>query len=120
MVACSEAGAVVKVDDQVKGTTPLQGQITLPAGPHALSVEKQGFVAFQKDVQIQPGQVADERATLVPSPDFIREYEARQKKLRLGAWISTGVAVAGVAGAIYLQADASKIYGTETTPNTFL
>jgi len=120
VVASSEAGAVVKVDDQVKGTTPLQGQITLPAGPHALVVEKQGFVAFQKDVQIQPGKVADERATLVPSPDFIREYEARQRKLRLGAWISTGVAVAGLAGAVWLQAEASRTYGTESTPGTFL
>lgn len=120
VVASSEAGAVVKVDDQVKGTTPLQGQITLPAGPHALVVEKQGFVAFQKDVQIQPGKVADERVTLVPSPDFIREYEARQKKLRLGAWISTGVAVAGLTAAVLLQADASRTYGTESTPGTFL
>jgi hypothetical protein len=120
VVSSSEAGAVVKVDDQVKGTTPLQGQITLAAGPHALVVEKQGFVAFQKDVQILPGKVADERATLVPSPDFIREYEARQKKLRLGAWIATGVAVAGLAGAVWLQAEASQTYGTESTPGTFL
>lgn len=119
-VGCSEAGAVVKVDDQVKGTTPLQGQVVLPAGPHTLVVEKQGFVAFQKDVQIQPGKLTDERATLVPSPDFIRDYEARQRKVRLGAWISTGVAVAGLAGAVLMQADATRLYGTETTPGTFL
>ncbi len=120
VVSCSEAGAVVKVDDQVKGTTPLQGQIALAAGPHALVVEKQGFVAFQKDVQIQPGQLSDERATLVPSPDFIREYEARQRKVRLGAWISTGVAAAGLVGAVLLQVDASRVYGNESTPGTFL
>jgi hypothetical protein len=120
VVACSEAGAVVKVDDQVKGTTPLQGALTLPAGPHALAVEKQGFVAFQRDVQIQPGRLAEERATLVPSPDFIRDYESRQRKVRLGAWISTGVAVAGVAGAVLLQADATRLYGTDSTPGTFL
>lgn len=120
VVASSEAGAVVKIDDQVKGTTPLQGQIALPAGPHTLVVEKQGFVSFQKDVQIQPGRLTDERATLVPSPDFIRDYESRQRKVRLGAWISTGVAVAGVAGAVLLQADATRIYGTDSTPGTFL
>jgi hypothetical protein len=120
VLGSSEAGAVVKIDDQAKGTTPLQGQIALPAGPHALLVEKQGFVAWQKDLQIQPGKVTDERATLVPSPDFIREYQARQRKLRLGAWISTGVAVAGVAGVVLLQADATRRYGTESTPGTFL
>ncbi len=120
VVASSEAGAVVKIDDQVKGTTPLQGQISLPAGPHSLVVEKQGFVSFQKDIQVQPGKLTDERATLVPSPDFIRDYESRQRKVRLGAWISTGVAVAGVAGAVLLQADANRVYGTESTPGTFL
>jgi hypothetical protein len=120
VVAATESGALVKVDEQVKGTTPLQGAIALPAGPHALAVEKQGFVAFQKEVQVLPGKLAEERAVLVPSPDFIREYESRQRKLRTGAWIATGVAVAGVAAAVLLQADASRLYGNDSTAGTFL
>jgi hypothetical protein len=120
VVAAQEAGAVVRVDDQVKGTTPLRAAIPLPAGPHAVSVEKQGFVSWQKDVQVEPGKTAEERATLVPSPDFIRAYESRQRKLRAGAWISTGVAVAGVAGAVLLQLNANTLYGNESTPGTFL
>jgi hypothetical protein len=120
VVAAVEAGAVVKVDDQVKGTTPLQGSITLPGGPHTLTVEKQGFVAFQKDVQIEPSKVREESVTLVPSPDFVKDYESRQRKLRLGAWISTGVAVAGVVGAVAMQVSANSLYGNETTPGTFL
>ena len=43
-----------------------------------------------------------------------------QKKLRLGAWASTGVAVAGLAVAVWGQVDANRIYGNETTPGTFL
>jgi hypothetical protein len=120
VVASSEAGAVVKLDEQVKGTTPLQGAIPLPSGPHALSVEKDGFVAFQKEVQVLPGKMTEERAALAPSPDFIRAYESRQRKLRLGAWIGTGVAVAGATVAILLQADASRRYGNDSTPGTFL
>jgi hypothetical protein len=120
VVASSEAGAVVKVDEQVKGTTPLQGAIPLPSGPHALSVEKDGFVAFQKEVQVLPGKMTEERAPLAPSPDFIRSYESRQRKLRLGAWIGTGLVVAGTAAAILLQADASRKYGNDSTPGTFL
>jgi hypothetical protein len=120
VVTASESGAAIRIDDQVRGTTPLGGQLSLPAGPHALSVEKQGFVTYQKDVQVQPGQLTEERVTLVPSPDFIREYESRQKKLRLGAWISTGVAVLGLAGATYFAVDANKKYGNESTPGTFL
>jgi hypothetical protein len=120
VVSVSEAGAAVRIDDQVRGTTPLAGQLSVPSGPHTLSVEKQGFVTFQKDVQVQPGQLSEERVTLVPSPDFIREYEGRQKKLRLGAWISTGVAVLGFAGAGWFALDANKKYGNESTPGTFL
>jgi hypothetical protein len=120
VVTAGEAGAVVRVDDQVKGTTPLRGPVVLPAGPHTLSVEKQGFVAFQKDVQVEAGKLAQEEVALVPSPDFVRAYESRQRKLRAGAWISTGVAAAGLAAAVALQASASSIYGNESTPGTFL
>jgi hypothetical protein len=120
VVSAAEAGAVVKLDDQVKGTTPLRGPIVAPAGPHALVVEKQGFVSFQKDVTIEAGKVVEERTALVPSPDFVRAYESRQRKLRTGAWISTGVAAAGLAAAVALQASASQLYGNESTPGTFL
>lgn len=120
VVAVSEAGAVVKVDDQVRGTTPLRGPIVLPAGPHALAVEKQGFVAYQKDVHVDAAKLVQEEAPLVPSPDFVRAYESRQRKLRTGAWISTGLAVAGLAGAVALQASASALYGNESAPGTFL
>jgi hypothetical protein len=120
VVSAVEAGALVKVDDQAKGTTPLRAAIVLPAGPHALSVEKDGFVAYQKDVQVEAGRVIEEPVTLVPSPDFVRGYESRQRKLRTGAWISTGVAAAGLAAAVALQASASSLYGNETTPGTFL
>jgi TolB-like protein len=33
VVTLAETGAVVKVDDQVKGTSPLHGPLVLPAGP---------------------------------------------------------------------------------------
>ncbi len=120
VVAALEPGAVVRLDDQVKGTTPLRGPVLLPAGPHTLVVEKQGFVAFQKDVMVEAGKLVEERASLVPSPDFVRAYESRQRKLRAGAWISTGAAAAGLAAAVALQASAAGLYGNESTPGTFL
>jgi hypothetical protein len=120
LVSVAEVGAVVKVDDQAKGTTPLHAPIVLPAGPHQLVVEKKGFVAYQKDVQIDANKLSDERVTLVPSPDFVKEYEGRQKKMRLGAWISSGVAAAGIVAAVALQVSANSLYGNESTPGTFL
>lgn len=120
LVNSLEAGAVVRVDEQVKGTTPLGGTLEIPAGPHTLSVEKEGFVLWQREVPIEAGQVTEVGATLVPSPDFIKAWERRHGRLRAGAWIATGVAVAAVAGAAWLQFDANRLYGNETSPGTFL
>ncbi|HEX9051345.1 MAG TPA: PEGA domain-containing protein [Anaeromyxobacter sp.] len=120
VVTASETGAVIRVDDQARGTTPLRGPIVVAAGPHALAVEKRGFVVAQKDVQVEAGKVLQEEVALVPSPDFVRAWESRQRKLRAGAWLSTGAAVAGLAGAVALQASASQLYGNESTPGTFL
>jgi hypothetical protein len=120
VVTATETGAVVKVDDQARGTTPLPGPLDLPSGPRTLSVEKQGFVAWQTDVVIHPGKMTEEAVTLMPSPDFIAAYESRARRMRIGAWTATAVAVAGVATTIYMQAHATSLYGSPTTPETFL
>jgi hypothetical protein len=120
VVTATETGAVVKVDDQARGTTPLPGPLVLPSGPRTLSVEKQGFVAWQTDVVIHAGKMTEEAVTLMPSPDFIEAYESKARRMRIGAWTATGVAMAGVATAIYMQAHATSLYGSPTTPGTFL
>lgn len=120
VVSVSESGAVVKVDEQARGTTPLPGPLELPSGPRSLVVEKEGFVAWQADVTVRAGRIAEERVHLVPSPDFIRSYEGRARTMRIGAWAATGVAVAGVASAVFFQLRASDIYGNASTDGTFL
>jgi hypothetical protein len=120
VVTVSEAGALVKVDDQARGTTPLPGPLKLPSGTRALTVEKDGFVAWQSDLTVQAGRIAEERVNLVPSPDFIARYERRARAMRLGAWTATGAAVAGAAVAVAFQLRASKLYGNSSTEGTFL
>jgi hypothetical protein len=118
-LASAEAGATVKVDGQVRGTTPLPGVLVLPGGVHAVSVEKEGFVAFRKDVAIPPNGYADEQVVLAPSPDFVKGWESRNRKLRIGAWAATGAAAAGAVAFVALQLRASSIYGGPNSPNTF-
>lgn len=119
VIASSEAGATVKIDDVVVGTTPI-GRTTVAGGPHFVSVEKNGFVSWQKEVRVQPDQLVEEDVRLVPSPDFINAYKSKQTALRGAMYGSLVLAVAGVGTGIAMGFLAQQKYGNETTPGTFL
>lgn len=108
VLTVAEAGAVVKIDGQIKGTTPVRGRMTLNWGPHLLEVEKAGFVAYSEDISVPNKQVLAKSVALVPSNDFIDSYQSGARKMRLGAWITSGVAVAGAAVAIGFNAWSSR------------
>ncbi|MFL5322058.1 MAG: PEGA domain-containing protein [Myxococcaceae bacterium] len=114
-----EAGATVKIDDVVRGTSPLPGRLELPAGPHLLSVERDGFVAFQKEIRVKAGDHVEEQVALVPSTDFVEHYEAKASRMRVGAYICTGVLVAGIASAGYFRYQANNLFGTPEKAGTF-
>lgn len=118
-VSSLESGASVKIDDTLKGVTPLSSALELPAGPHLLTVEKDGFVTAQKEVRVKPGEHVEEQISMVPSPDFIQAYEAKASRMRVGAYIASGVAVAGVASAGYFQYRASQLFGSPEKAGTF-
>ncbi|MBX5481861.1 MAG: PEGA domain-containing protein [Myxococcaceae bacterium] len=120
VLSATEPNATVTIDGTVVGTTPMQGQLPLRPGAHLVAVEKDGFIAWRRTVRLAPGEVKEEAVTLVPSPDFIARYEARARRFRIGAWIATGVAVAGVGAAAYFQLHADQLYGPADRPGTFL
>jgi hypothetical protein len=119
-VVSNEAGALVKLDDQARGTTPLPAPLAVPSGPRTLLVEKQGFVSWQADLVVVPGKTQIERITLVPSPDYVVAYERKAGRMRWGAWAATGVAAAGAVTAVVFQLKASDLYGNTATPGSFL
>lgn len=119
VVASSEVGAAVKLDDTQVGTTPLEARLPVAAGPHLLTVEKEGFSAVKKEVRISPDQVSDEFVKLVPSPDMAEAYEARAMRLRVLAWVGTGLAVAGVGAFAAGNVMATQLYGEAGTAGTF-
>ena len=120
VIAASERGAAVKVDDTQVGTTPLWGPQKLAGGPHLVSVEKEGFTASRREVRVVPDQVGYESFVLVPSPDTINEYEARTGRLRALAWTATGLAVVGAVFFAVGQFRADAFYGSPTEFGTFL
>ncbi|HVE86875.1 MAG TPA: PEGA domain-containing protein [Myxococcales bacterium] len=119
MVEVAEPGATVKVDDVVVGTSPIGGRFPVAAGPHFVIVEKAGFITAQKEIKVLPNELAQHTVTLVPSPDFIRDYEGRAGAMRTGAWIASGVGVAALAAGVVFQVRAGALYGSADQPGTF-
>lgn len=94
-----EKGADVKIDDVLVGTTPLSPR-QLPMGPHKISVEKTGFIAFRQEVVVRANEVAALNAELIPSQEFINAYRTRNRVLRTFAWLGTGLSVGALASGL--------------------
>lgn len=119
VVQSTEKGAAVKVDDALMGTVPV-GKMDVAGGPHIVKVEKEGFVTWQKEVRIKPNETVEESAQLVPSPDYVNAWRDKHKKLRIGAWATTGLFAASLGASIVMGLRAQTLYGTEETKGTFL
>ena len=119
VVGSSEVGAAVKIDDTQVGTTPLQARLSVAAGPHLLTVEKDGFSQVKKEVRVSPDQVSDEFVRMVPSPDMAEAYEAKAKRFRVLAWVATSVGVAGVGAFVAGNLVATSKYGDAQATGTF-
>ncbi|MEO1335888.1 MAG: PEGA domain-containing protein, partial [Myxococcota bacterium] len=98
-----EAGAKVTVDGRVVGVTPLTGRLPLTMGAHEVIVEKEGFLAWARTVDVSPNQAAVEQVALVPSEDFIADYQDRAQTLRTSAWITAGSGAALLATSLALK-----------------
>jgi len=108
------AGATIDIDDKVAGITVPPGVQPAPMvlgwGPHHIKVKKDGFLTFQKDVQVDENQSTTLVVTLVPSPDFVDAYKSRNNKLRIFSYITAGLAVAGGAYAIEQNYENIRLY----------
>ena len=117
LVHSSEEGAEVLVDDTLLGSTPLKAPLALAQGTHRLVVRKDGFISQSATVRIEPTQVARESVTLLPSPDYAEAYRQRHGRLRIGAYLASGVAVGALAGAYLLdQKSTAPLYRDEFHP----
>lgn len=59
-------GAVVWIDEQQRGRTPLSSPLELAAGAHAVRIELEGFQPWRRRIEIGAGERRRERTTLVP------------------------------------------------------
>ena len=98
-----ERGAKVTVDGRLVGLTPLAGRLELPMGAHELLIGKEGFLTYAKTVDVPPSQAVVENVAMVPSQDFINEYQDRAAFSRTLAWATAGTAVAMVGTGVVLR-----------------
>lgn len=119
VVSSSETGAAVKVDDSQVGVTPLQSRVQIAAGPHLLTVEKDGFTQVKKEVRVSADQTSDEFVRLVPSPDMAEAYESKARTTRALAWVGVGLGVAGLGAFISGTIMSNERYGDPARAHTF-
>ena len=75
VIESREAGAEVTIDGRLSGITPLPGRLELAMGPHEVVVQKKGFLAWARTVDLEPGQATVAPVALVPSQAFVASYE---------------------------------------------
>ncbi len=104
-------GAMVMVDDRAVGATPLE--LVLPAGPHAVRVEKPGFLEDTKAVEVHPGVDDEMRFRLVVVPT---EDRSTRRWFTIGG-LSLGLGVVGIAAGIPLVLMDGKPYEGNCRPD---
>ena len=116
VVKSKEEAAEILVDDTLVGSIPLKASIDLSRGVHRLTVRKDGFIAQTRSVRIEPKQTTVEEVELQPSADYAKIYKDKYAKVRVGAWIATGVAVASLTTAVVMNASANSEYNDQFKP----
>jgi len=102
--------AKIYVDDQLQ-IENIDQLISLSAGPHTLTVVKDGFYQANGRFSVKPGLVQDENITLIPAQETIATYESKANAMRYSAY-ATGILALGSAflsGYFYNQATDNKL-----------
>lgn len=102
-----DAGLVLDDERRAEGAGQV---IALAAGPHVLTVKRDGFYATTADVFVLPGRVAEAEINLIPAKETIESYESSANLMRWGAYGTALVAVgaAVTSGFFYNRASGDK------------
>ena len=105
LVEVNEPGTEIRLDDRLLASSPMRAT-KVTAGRHEVRVSRSGFVDWSSEVTVEPGQTRVVDATMVPSLEFIEEYESTNKTYRTAAWVTLAVGVGlGAFGVGFLASD---------------
>lgn len=104
----SEAGPDVFVDELPVGV--YTSSLRLPRGPHHLRAEHVGFLPFERDITLVPGQSNIIKVDFEPTPETRAAYVSSAHAHRLWGWVSIigGAVIAGGGGAFLAINSSSK------------
>jgi hypothetical protein len=94
----------------IDGVPRFRGDLTLPAGPHRLSVTRAGFLPFDRELTVDKGLSKTVRIQLQPTEETRTAYLHHVSAQRRNAWITiaAGAVVAGVGTYLILQAHSNQ------------
>jgi PEGA domain len=115
-IQVNKPGAEVLVDGKSIGLTPIQGEIFVEPGPHAIEVRLDGFTPVPVSLTAVKGQTNDVPVTLEPVVVVVPVAGANKKVLIAGGVVG-GAAI--IAGAALMGLSASKGSSATSLFNTF-
>ena len=89
LVSSNEQKSRVRIDLFDVGYAPVD--VERPSGPYSVTVEKPGFVSYQTTINVNPGEAADIKATLLQTPITQKWW----------FWTAAGVLVTGAVVGTY-------------------
>ncbi len=91
-----ESNAEVELDGRLVGLSPLP-RIQLASGPHTVRISKKGFITFARDGTVDARNPVSLDASMIPSTEFIADYDRVANGVRTGAYLAGGAGIAMVA-----------------------
>jgi TolB-like protein len=102
IIKSSESNAEVEIDGKLIGLTPVP-RVKLASGPHTIRVSKKGFISYARDIVVQERDPTVLEPVMLPSKEFIDDYDRYANGMRIGAYLATGVGVAAFATGLVLR-----------------
>lgn len=114
-IQADRPGAAVTLDGKEIGQTPLAGSQRVLEGPHAIVIQKDGYVRWSTTVSVTAGGEVPVEVQLVPIKLL---GEQARSRLWYGAYAATGVAVLAVGSGLWFNKMASDSYSKYKSAST--
>jgi hypothetical protein len=118
-LAIAQQGAVVSVDGVTRPVPP--AGLAVVGGPHTVRVQRAGFVPYERQVEVPPGQETSLAIDLTPTMETRQRQEDAAHARRIWGWSVVAVGLGVAAGAVgYLVATKNDVSQAQSTLDAYL